>query len=389
MLGMMIACSGRTGGVPLSADQFAEWFIAPSARFPEACRYPSGKEIDSLVSSLRKRVTAGNGAVVLHDTAGIQFTLGIETPGTVVEDTLYPCIIYLHGGIGTQRNDKGVRAYEMLSMLNDSMDVFIASPSANRSTPWWSPGGLSRILQTLRYMMITYPIHPDKIFLAGVSDGATGCWAAANTIASPFAGFFAISGFGGMLPGLGMRLYPQNLMQRPIYSVHAGNDRLYPVSIVNKFLDRMEEAGVGVLRKIYRDEEHGFDYRRKECARLCSLVTFWKRPVRESIVWDGDTRYPVCIDRFYTIEFQGTGSTDAQLRCYRKNDTVYVTTGGICAFGMYFENETAGSSKVTLSVNKRNERLRKSVLRGEELLVFMKSRCRPVSTDMDYLKYPL
>jgi hypothetical protein len=249
--------------------------------------------------------------------------------------------------------------------------------------------GIERILQTIRYMMITCPIHPDKIFLAGVSDGAAGCWAAANTIASPFAGFFSISGFGGMLPALGMRLYPQNLMQRPIYSIHAGRDRLYSVSMVNKFLDRMEEDGVGVLRKIYPDEEHGFDYRRMECARLCSLVTVWKRPVRESIAWECDKRYPVCIDRFYAIGFEETGSTEAQLRCYRKNDAVYVTTGGITAFGMYFENQTAGSSKVTLSVNKRKVRLRKSELTGEELLVFLKSRCCPMSAEMNYLKYSL
>jgi hypothetical protein len=111
--------------------------------------------------------------------------------------------------------------------------------------------------------------------------------------------------------------------------------------------------------------------------------------VRESIAWECDKRYPVCIDRFYAIGFEETGSTEAQLRCYRKNDAVYVTTGGITAFGMYFENETAGSSKVTLSVNKRKVRLRKSELTGEELLVFLKSRCCPMSAEMNYLKYSL
>ena len=185
---------GRTGNNSLTAARFSEWYVAPSAVFPADTKIPAQTTIDSLVKSVRQNSRPGTTSLVLADTVGNPFTVGIETPRRIQKYTSYPCVIYLHGGIGTDRNDKGVAAYKMLSMLNDSLQVFIASPSANRTTPWWSPAGLSRILQTLRYMALHYPVNPDKIFLAGVSDGATGCWAAANCIAGPFAGFFPTVG---------------------------------------------------------------------------------------------------------------------------------------------------------------------------------------------------
>jgi hypothetical protein len=40
-------------------------------------------------------------------------------------------------------------------------------------------------------------------------------------------------------------------MQRPIYNVNAGRDRLYPIDMVEKFLDAMEREGVGVMRRTY------------------------------------------------------------------------------------------------------------------------------------------
>lgn len=88
-----------------------------------------------------------------------------------------------------------------------------------------------------------------------------------------------------MLPSIGMELYPENIRQRPIYSVNAGLDRLYALNMVNQFLDYMVSQGVSVERKVYPDQEHGFDYRDKEFGTLCTLLRTWKRPVKDQIAW--------------------------------------------------------------------------------------------------------
>jgi hypothetical protein len=269
----------------VTVNDFQNWFTKPTtAVTSELASTPLGT-LDSFVKIIRKESVSGSLVDSLTDSSGATYILGFCTPKKIRPDTLYPLVLYLHGGTGTQVNTKGEKAYEMLLPLTDSMQIFLASPSASRDARWWDATGLYRILQTVRYMTLHYPIDPDKIFLSGVSDGATGCWAAANSINGPFAGFFSISGFGGMLPSIGMELFPENIRQRPIYSVNAGKDRLYSLDMVNQFLDYMVSKGVPVIRKTYPDEEHGFDYREKEFGTLCELLRTWKRSPNSQVIW--------------------------------------------------------------------------------------------------------
>ncbi len=266
---------------------FSEWFVSPSAAgFKALAAAGIDRALaDSLVRGVRYQSRPGERRIFLRDKDNTEYGIGVVSPPVFDSVKRYPLIIYLHGGLGAQRNDKGVRAWQMLAPLTDSMRLFLASPSANRDAAWWSDAGLSRMLQTLRYMSLHYPIDSSRVFLAGVSDGATGCYAAANTICAPFAGFFAISGFAGLLPAIGMELQPRNLMQRPIYNVNAGNDRLYPLDRVNTVLDHLERAGVRIIRKEYPDEEHGFAYREQEFDALLSYLRSWQRPHTTSLSW--------------------------------------------------------------------------------------------------------
>jgi hypothetical protein len=280
-----------------AAMQFGRWFVSPAkAQYDSLCAYKSiVQKLDSLVTKSRNMFSGpcGKFTSVVSDTFGSFYTLGWETPATIRRDTLYPLIVYLHGGTGTMLTTKGELAYDMLSALGDTFNLFLASPSANRVNPWWSPAGISRILQTVRFMTLRYPINPDKIFLAGVSDGAAGCYAAANTICSPFAGFIAVSGYGGMLVQLGMNLYPGNIMQRPILNINAGQDRIYPIENVRQFLGWLTANGVSVESKEYPDEQHGFDYRDKEYGHLANIIRTWTRPKEtRSISWTFVPDYP-------------------------------------------------------------------------------------------------
>jgi acetyl esterase/lipase len=275
-----------------NANDFKEWFTKPTTALTTELSSIPLRAIDSFVKVIRMESVRGSLVDTLTDTTGTAYTLGLRTPKEIKPDTLYPLVIYLHGGTGTHINTKGEKAYEMLLPLADSMQLFLASPSANRDARWWDATGLYRILQTVRYMTLHYPIAPDRIFLAGVSDGAAGCWAAANCINGPFAGFFAISGFGGILPSTGMELYPENIKQRPIYSVNAGNDRLYSIDMVNEFLDYMMSKGVPVTRKNYPDQEHGFDYRDKEFSTLCGFLKTWKRAENNPLAWTFSPGFP-------------------------------------------------------------------------------------------------
>jgi predicted esterase len=138
---------------------------------------------------------------------------------------------------------------------------------------------MSRVARAVEYMGVMYAVDSAKVFLAGVSDGATSCYAVASapSASRPFAGFFAISGFGGMLPDLGVRLSPENMKGKPIYNIQGGQDKLYPITLVNGFIDYLQKNGVPVTSKVYPEEAHGFDYREQEFPELARLIGEWAR----------------------------------------------------------------------------------------------------------------
>ena len=362
-----------------SIHDFPEWFINSTDHEINSLSHLNPGKIDSLVASFRKRCKTGSFTEVLNDTNGIPYVLGYKTPDKINPDTTYPLIIYLHGGTGTDLATKGESAYQMLSPLGDSMHLFLASPSSNKHSRWWSATGLSRILQTLRFMTLHYPIDPSKIFLAGVSDGATGCWAAANTINGPFAGFFAISGFGGLLPMAGMQLYPKNLMQRPIYNVNAGKDRLYKIETVDRFLDYMEENGVQLLRKTYHDQLHGFDYRDMEFGTLLKLIRSWSRPAYPTLLWNVVEDFPNISENLLYYRTDGT-KDQPSINAWISKDTLVINSTAVQSFGIVLP--AASIIKLAMRDGRPVRHFRK-ITDKNQIFKAMKHTCFPASIKKD------
>lgn len=326
-------CQKQVPMPPMAAEQYARWFVNPSPELTDSLKSYNGfaASLDSLALAAKKAHEGPCGALtaILADTFGSSYTLGWKTPTAVRRDTLYPLVVYLHGGTGTSKTNKGEIAYDMLAALADTFSLFLASPSANRETPWWSAGGMSRVLQTIRFMTLCYPINPDKIFLAGVSDGATGCYLAANTICAPFAGFIAVSGYGGMLFSLGIKLHPQNLMQRPVLNINAGKDRIYPFAEVMKFVAWLENNGVAVEHREYPEENHGFDYREKEFGNLARLIRTWSRPgTLRSVLWTFVPGFPNIPPNCVAWETV-SGAEEPTIKAFWKEDTLQVAAKGI------------------------------------------------------------
>ena len=207
------------------------------------------------------------------DNAG-DWYLGFSKPKNFDRNKSYPLIIYLHGGIGTERNDKGVKAYTMFDFLKDSLDFFIASPSGNRYAPWWSQLGVGRIYQSVNFMEENFNINKHKIILAGVSDGATATFALAIQQDSPFAGFIGSCAypllFGNQLP-------ISALKRKPMLMFVAGKDRLYPYEKVLTYYQTLKDSGVPIEYKFYPNAEHGFDFKTNEISTIKEKINSWDK----------------------------------------------------------------------------------------------------------------
>jgi pimeloyl-ACP methyl ester carboxylesterase len=361
-----------------TASEITDYFINPSeAKYSALASRPADTAgLNAAFRALRKPGGPGMQREWMTDSAGVPYLLGYQTPDSITPDTTYPLVIYLHGGIGSERNDKGDSAYLMLAPLADTFKLFLASPSGNRYTPWWSPNGLARILQTLRFMTLRYPINPRKVFLAGVSDGATGCFAAANTVAAPFAGFIAVSGFGGMLQQMGMELSAGNLRERPIYNVNAGLDRIYPIAQVQSFVRALQDQGVPITLKVYPDEQHGFDYRAKEMGTLAGLLRAWSKPESPLLAW---TFTPGCPNLPDNIFDWTPASENPGINSFWRNDTLMVQSHGLAAISAVF-SQAVPAAKIPCRLvgdNGRNMLLSPSKLDWPHSLKLMLQRCFP------------
>jgi pimeloyl-ACP methyl ester carboxylesterase len=358
-MSVFLFCQAHESDYHITPESIADAFINPSSNFADSLASAKAP-VDKWNSNVAEAVKTGMGATgnftqVLTDSSGVGYTLGWKTPANIRPDTTYPLVIYLHGGTGSPLTTKGEKAYDMLTPLSDTFQLFLASPSANRFAPWWSPEGTNRILQTLRYMSLHYPVNPDKVFLAGVSDGATGSYGIANTACHPFAGFIAVSGFGGMLQSVAMPLVPGNIRQRPIYNVNAGKDRIYDIAQVNMFLDWLGSNGVNVIRKVYPDELHGFDYRDKEFGTIASFIRNWTKPQANiNIDWTFVPGFINCVDNVISCKFDDKAAV-RHISAIWSNDTLSITSEGIKEIILTFP----GIDKDWILVKKNNKPARK------------------------------
>lgn len=220
-------------------------------------------------SDTKKEITS---PLQFKDEVGI-WDIGFILPKKESDKPL-PLIVYLHGGVGTSRTDKGDFADTMYSFIQDSFPVILASPSGNRAAPWWGQAGMARIFSTVTVMKQLFNIDTTKIFLAGVSDGATAIFAVASQDSYPFAGFIGASAYPLLFQN---QLDISRFKETPFFMYISGKDRLYPTKPVIDFYDNMKRNGIDIDYKLYKDAEHGFDYKLNERGFIISLLKKWSR----------------------------------------------------------------------------------------------------------------
>jgi hypothetical protein len=378
---VFLACDRHGEDAARAAQVYARWFVEPTvARADSLMRLaatgPGLQEV--AVNALRQSAgQPGSGVATLRDVNAAGYALGYATPKRFRPDTTYPLIVYLHGGIGSATPDKGSKAYEMLLPLADTFELFLASPTATREAAWWTPAGMGRILQAVRYMTLHFPVDRDRVFLVGVSDGATGCYAAAGTAPGPFAGFVAVSGFGGLLMQMGFPLVPGNLMQRPIYNVSGGRDHLFPLEATNRFLDALQAEGVTVERRVYPDQEHGFDYRGQEFGAIAARLRIWTRPQRRGISWRIVPDYPNVADNLVAWETVPDVAGVPAVNAYWERGRLVVRSIGVRAFT--FRADSAEGRFVVVANGRAEERAIDCTGDRPSLLAAMQQQCYPAA----------
>lgn len=196
----------------------------------------------------------------------------------------YPLIVSMHGGVSHAPAGAGGGAISYWKEhLGDHADkVFLVGPSAvaagNDLARWWRPQGAMNVLALVARLKRRYAIDPDRVFTAGMSDGASGSFAFAYRRPDSFAGYFPFVGHPMVPASDKLRCWNSNLAGARIYAIQGGRDRLYPAKGVVPFLDAMKAAGAALDYKVYPEAGHDLTYAGEQVPLILGKhVASWTR----------------------------------------------------------------------------------------------------------------
>jgi len=164
---------------------------------------------------------------------GKELTYSLYVPDSAQGEQPLPMIVILHGMGG--RGDLTLQSWR--KRLND--EFIILCPSYPIGA-WWTLSAEELVLQLIRETKMRVPVDPNRIFLAGLSNGALGTY---------MIGAFYPDYFAGVIPIAGAISEPHylhfliNLTHTPVYSIQGQYDPIFPIQFshrINKILTDMK-----------------------------------------------------------------------------------------------------------------------------------------------------
>jgi len=204
-------------------------------------------------------VQTGSFTTVRENSQGEQFYYALDIPDTYDAAKQYPVVIYLHGSVSRKKPRTKKARWRMNGLLetDDFIQVF---PTAWDQAKWWSDTQKENINAIISKVKATYHVDTNKIFLAGISDGATGGFYMVGTSPSQFAGYISVIGYPGVLKNKRIRtsenIYPINMRALKIIAFNTKSDPLYPASEMQGYVDGFKTIGVDIEFVVYPDGGH-------------------------------------------------------------------------------------------------------------------------------------
>jgi len=132
-------------------------------------------------------------------------------------------------------------------------------PYAWEDAPWWGDDQVLNLSAIVDSLKRTYNIDENRVVVAGVSDGATGAYYIAMRETTPFASFLSLNGFIMVLANDEIddgHIFPNNLLDKPMFVINGGKDRLYPTRSVEPFTRYLMARGVDIAYHPQPEAEH-------------------------------------------------------------------------------------------------------------------------------------
>jgi len=149
-------------------------------------------------------------------------------------------------------------------------EFVIVAPFLDNAGKWWEVKG-SAVLNQLTAHYLPPEADRERLFLLGLSNGASGALAAAidRDLSWRFAGFILLSGL--------FHLPAEFRVDAPVLVVHGKEDKRFEPEYIDTGVSLLRRAGAEVVREAL-DSNHFLILSRKE--ELGELVAAWARGIQ-------------------------------------------------------------------------------------------------------------
>jgi len=172
---------------------------------------------------------------------GKSYPYALYVPEAAQAGGSYPLLVVLHGMGGSGANT-------IPAWVNRMAEDFIILCPSYPMAAWWAQPAEDLVLQLIQEVQTQYPVDSNRVFLAGLSNGAIGAYMIGMFYPDRFAGIVPIA--SGITPRYMHFLV--NLKNTPIYIIQGVHDPVFPIQLTRRVYKILTDMKYPV---VYREHE--------------------------------------------------------------------------------------------------------------------------------------
>lgn len=353
-------------GTPQETAAASEQIVASGVSFDEALRRLKQGRVYS-------RDVARGTVKQSYKSEGTEYFYTLDVPESYDPARQYQVRVQLHGGVGRREDSAPQDATG--GRLQGAEQIYVM-PVAWRDAPWWTHRQTGNLRSILDLLKRTYNVDENRVVLSGVSDGGTGTYYEAMRDTTPFAAFLPLNGFVMVLRNEQSEsdgdLFPNNMVNKPMFVVNGGRDPLYPTSAVDPYVAQLKKGGVDLEYRPQPNAGHDTSWWPQVKDEYEAFVASHpRRPLPDSISWEaGPTEIPARAHWLVIERLAGEQPGDAALPDLNKMPSAPAPEFGIRGIGARISRVAAGSNAAQMG------------LKGGDVVATINNQPAPAATDL-------
>ncbi|MDH4156180.1 MAG: PDZ domain-containing protein [candidate division Zixibacteria bacterium] len=248
-------------------------------------------EISSLTLPDTTRGQALFGSAMCLDSVSRPYA--VYVPSGYDSKTPTPLLVHLHGIVSRPVIERNLNEYvgdSAIMATAERRGWLVLFPLGQQGATWFDEVGMTNIMTQIRAVKAGFNVDDDRVYLSGLSDGASAAFLFAMVKPDDFAAFAALNGSMGVASeDGGFSTYAPNLANSYIYVTSADRDRYYPTAQMERTIAMAESAGANILYQRLTGEHISsileFDY----STIFDYLEQHPRNPFPATIVWEAAT----------------------------------------------------------------------------------------------------